>query len=139
MSAPTAQASLATTLRRARKAAGFSNAKAFLEALRAAEGTAPSYSTYAQWESGEVTPRDESLVPVRRYHEGRGTWVEAESAPDLPTALLALARELAALREERQALAGRVADLEAQVAEIVASAPSERETSARAAHGAPAQ
>lgn len=117
MTAPTTSA-LPVALKRARKAAGFSNAKAFLVALKDAEGSAPSYSTYAQWESGEVTPRDESLAPVRRYHEGRGTWVETEAAPDLATALLALAHELAALREERATMRAELDDLQALVGRL---------------------
>lgn len=106
---------LGTALKRARKAAGFSNAHAFLDAMKAAVGTAPSYSTYAQWESGEVNPRDESLAPVRAFHEARGTWVETQAGPDLATALMALAGELRALREERAQLVARVDELESRL------------------------
>lgn len=60
-------------LKRARKSAGYSNARAFLAAVKAAEGTAPSYSTYAQWESGEVGAREETLAPIRRFHAARQT------------------------------------------------------------------
>jgi hypothetical protein len=57
----------------------------------------------------------------------------AEPAPDLATALLAMARaaeamatELAAMRAERELLATRVGDLEAQVAELVLAARASR-------------
>lgn len=129
---------LGTALKRARKAARYSNAKNFLAAVKEAQGSAPSYSTYAQWESGEVQPRDESLAPIEAFHRERGTWVEPAGAPDLASALLALAGELAALREERHAMVRRVDELEAQVAELVLAAPSASETRAPGGHGAPA-
>jgi len=132
MSAPSAN-DLPTALKRARKAAGFSNARAFLDALKAAEGTAPSYSTYAQWESGEVAPRDESLAPVRRYHEGRGTWFETEAPPDLATALLALAAEMKASREERQVLRDQVEGLQTLVGSLAVQLQLEQALSARLA------
>lgn len=94
---------LPTMLKRARKAAGFSNAKSFLVAVKAAEGQAPSYSTYAQWESGQVVPRDDSLKPIRSFHEKAGSWPAEPGRTDLAAAIMALTGELAALRAEREA------------------------------------
>jgi hypothetical protein len=61
------------------------------------------------------------------------------SHDDLATALLALAAELREWRLERARLASRVEDLEAQVAELVAAAPSGSGSAAREALGSPAQ
>jgi len=130
---------LGLALKRARKAAGFSNAHKFLAAVKDDQGSAPSYSSYAQWESGEVEPRDGSLGVVQRFHEKRGSWTPVQTAPDLATALLALARELTALREERLALVDRVSDLEATVELLVAQGPVGSGTAARPVPAAPAQ
>lgn len=115
----TPPANLPQTLKRARKAAGFANAKAFLEAVRIENGSAPSYSSYAQWESGEVGPRDESLRPIVAFHEKRGTWAPEQQAPDVAAALVMLAQELRALREERHELVARVEELEATMRVLV--------------------
>ena len=64
-------------------------------------------------------PDDETTAPIE--------------TPDLATALLALATELTALREERQLLAARLDEVEAQVAELVAAAPSGSGSAAPAA------
>lgn len=130
--AVTADTDIPRTLKRARKAAGFSNAKAFLAAVKEAEGAAPSYSTYAQWESGEVEPRDETLAPVRRFHEARQTWTPEESAPDLAAALVMLTQELRAAREERAAMRDRLDELEAMVQVLVPAADDAAGTAAAA-------
>jgi hypothetical protein len=92
----------------AREAAGFTNATLFLAAVKEAEGKAPSYSTYAQWESGSVTPRRSSLRIVEHYHAthqtGAGTAPAPVAAPDLASALVMLAEEIANLRLERDAM-----------------------------------
>jgi transcriptional regulator with XRE-family HTH domain len=111
------KAQLARWLKTARKAAGFSNAQKFLAAVKEQEGSAPSYSTYAQWESGEVGAREESLAPIRRFHESRKSAPALTPAPDLATALQALAAELRAAREGRDA-----ADARARAAEERAEA-----------------
>lgn len=134
--APTDRQELGRLLKRARKAAGYSNAHKFLAAVKEDQGEAPSYSSYAQWESGEVGPRDGSLDPVEAFHRNRGTWTDVAPAPDLAAALMALAAELSALREERLGMVRRVDELEAQVAELVAAAPSEHGTGVQAALGA---
>lgn len=122
-----------------REAAGFSNAPDFLAAVKAKMGAAPSYSTYASWESGATTPRARNLKVIRDFHatrQGAKAPPGRDDAPDLATALLALAAELTALREERQAMARRVDDLEAQVAELVASGSSGPGTGAPSARDA---
>lgn len=119
-----------------REAAGFTNAPDFLAAVKAKMGKAPSYSTYASWESGAATPRASNLKVIREYHAQRegSKGLPATSAPDLPAALALLAAavsgmatELGALRQERErsaeqlealgraneALARRLAALEA--------------------------
>jgi len=128
---------LGRLLKRARKDAGYSNAHEFLAAVKEEQGAAPSYSSYAQWESGEVGPRDGSLTTIEAFHRKRNTWAEPTGAPDLATALLALAQELEALREERQQLVTRVDEMEAQVAELVAAAPSATGSAARVASAVP--
>lgn len=114
---------LPRTLKRARKAAGFTNAKDFLAAVKDAEGSAPSYSTYAQWESGEVAPRDETIAAVRRFHEARGTWAPLSEASLQERAVVAAERSAAAA--ERQAAAA-----EAQLQLMRLFVPSERQDEA---------
>ncbi len=104
---------LPKALKRARKAAGFSNAKDFLAAIKASGRKAPSYSTYAQWESGEVTPRDETLDPIIEYHHEKKTWPEEPTDSDLASAIRDLTRELREAREERATLADRVEEMDA--------------------------
>ena len=132
-------------LKRARKAAGFSNARDFLAAVKVDQGKAPSYSTYAQWESGEVEPREDSLAVVRDFHKARKTWVEPATAPDLATALAALARstqamadELAAMRQEREGLRTDLDGLKALVGELLAEIRPELGPEGSGANGAPA-
>ena len=123
------------------------SAEHFLEELRAAGGWAPNIANYAQWESGEVTPREENLRPVIEFYAARGIAGPAqppapEPALDLPRALMALARELEALREERQSLAGQVRELQAMVAAHdlrLRSAPSAGGSASPAALESPAQ
>lgn len=122
---------LPLTLKRARRAAQFSNAKDFLAAVKASGRKAPSYSTYAQWESGEVAPRDETLVPIVEYHREKKTWPEEPTGTDLATALMALATELAAAREERTAMAARVEEMDEVLRNLVA-----RTTAIEAEHAA---
>lgn len=119
----------------AREAAGFTNAPDFLAAVKEAEGKAPSYSTYAQWESGSVTPRRSSLKVIERYHAAHGaeTSKAPAPAPDLATALLALVTELGALREERTTLARQVEQLQATVALLAERVLDPAETPAPAA------
>ena len=128
---------LGRLLKRARKDAGYSNAHEFLAAVKAEQGAAPSYSSYAQWESGEVGPRDGSLATIEAFHRKRNTWTEPAGAPDLATALLALAAELGALREERQQLRDRVDELAATVALLVERSPAEQGSAAPAARVVP--
>jgi transcriptional regulator with XRE-family HTH domain len=113
---------LPKVLKRARKAAGFSNAKDFLAAVKASGRKAPSYSTYAQWESGEVTPRDETLDPIIEYHREKKTWPEEPTDSDLASAIRDLTRELREAREERTALAARVEEMDAILKGLVGPA-----------------
>jgi hypothetical protein len=124
----------------AREAAGFANAPDFLTAVKAEMGKAPSYSTYAQWEAGSVTPRRSTLKLIEQYHAAHETAAEKAPAatPDLATALVALTAELTAWRTERQELVSQVARLAAQVAELVADRDGS-ESSARAVLDAPDQ
>lgn len=103
---------LPKALKRARKAAEFSNAKDFLAAVKASGRKAPSYSTYAQWESGEVTPRDETLEPIIEYHREKKTWPEEATGSDLASAIRELTRELRESREERATLAARIEEMD---------------------------
>ena len=135
--APSDKNELGRLLKRARKDAGYSNAHEFLAAVKEEQGAAPSYSSYAQWESGEVGPRDGSLATIEAFHRKRNTWTDPAGAPDLATALLALAQELGALRTERQQLAARVDELEATVALLVERSPAERGSAAQAARVVP--
>jgi len=135
--APSDKNELGRLLKRARKDAGYSNAHEFLAAVKEEQGAAPSYSSYAQWESGEVGPRDGSLTTIEAFHRKRNTWTEPTGAPDLATALLALAQELGALRAERQQLVARVDELEATVSLLVEQSPAERGSAAQAARVVP--
>jgi hypothetical protein len=130
---------IAAWLIRAR--AGFSDPEAdhtwtadeFLVALKAEATKAPARTTYARWESGAARPSDRSLAPIIAFYaERKVAGPEARPtvapAPDLATALSALAKsnealvaELTAWRTERQALVTRVTDLEALVREQGAS------------------
>ena len=107
----------------ARSDAGFTNAKDFLAAVKEAEGSAPSYSTYAQWESGSVTPRKVSLAPIRRFHAARQPAPEPTTVTETPDptavlisamtgALTELVAELKATREERKRYEDRLAAVE---------------------------
>jgi hypothetical protein len=130
---------LGRDLKRARKAAGYSNAHKFLAAVKAEQGSAPSYSSYAQWESGEVGPRDGSLDPVQKFHEAHKTWTPSE-VPDLATALLGLTRELQAWRLERQSMQDHIEELQAMVRSHdlqLRSAPSGAGSGSQAAPDAP--
>jgi len=135
--APSDKNELGRLLKRARKDAGYSNAHEFLAAVKEEQGAAPSYSSYAQWESGEVGPRDGSLATIEAFHRKRNTWTEPAGAPDLATALLALAQELGALRTERQQLVARVDELEATVALLVERSPAGQGSAAQAARVVP--
>lgn len=104
---------LAAALKRARRAAGFTNAKAFLATVKASGRQVPSYSTYAQWESGKVKARDETLDPIIEYHREKKTWPKDVTDSDLATALLALAEELREARKERTALTTKVERMQA--------------------------
>lgn len=100
--------STAQWLIRSREAAGFTNAEAFLAAVKKAEGAAPSYSTYAQWESGEVTPRTATIAPIVRYHAAREATSKPPAPPEPPpdplaTAIIAQAKAIQALADELQA------------------------------------
>ena len=99
----TAREGTASLLKRARKAAGFSNAKDFLADIKASGRRAPSYSTYAQWESGEVAPRENTIEPVIDYHRERKTWPDDPPAPELATALRDLAVVVEGVRAEQAA------------------------------------
>ena len=90
-------------------------------AVKAEQGSTPSYSTYAQWESGQVGAREESLAAIRRFHDSRQA-APLDPAPDLAAALMALAAELAAAREERAAMRAEVDPLSAVVDRLVAGA-----------------
>ncbi len=118
---------LPKALKRARKAAGFSNAKDFLAAIKASGRKAPSYSTYAQWESGEVTPREETLDPIIAYHHEKKTWPEEPTDSDLASAIRELTRELRDAREERATLATRVEEMDAILRSLVAPAIADAE------------
>ena len=111
---------LAQWLIRARGTAKMT-APAFLAALQAEGHKAPHPSNYAQWESGVVTPEETSLAPIIEFWAARkvaGPAV-ADPGPTLAAALMALAQELGAVREERTALAARVDQLEAMVRALV--------------------
>lgn len=124
---------LPVTLKRARKAAGFSNAKDFLAAVKASGRKAPSYSTYAQWESGEVTPRDETLDPIVEYHREKTTWPEETTASDLASAIRELTIELRDAREDRRAMRDEVEGLKVLVGNLAAQLQTERALTARLA------
>ena len=107
-------------LLRARKAAGYSNAQKFLAAVTESGRKAPSYSTYAQWESGKVRPREETLEPIIAFHRERDTW--PESAAPTPNTELALASaitllvdELRETRKERDEIRERLEAVEAAI------------------------
>lgn len=94
--------------------------------------------------SGSLPVGRETLAHFNEYAAAIGKPPYAptppeDQPPDLPTALLALAHELAALREERQSMAARVDELEAQVGELLAAVPSGGGSAARAARAVPAQ
>lgn len=134
-------------------------AEAFLAELRAEGGRTPHRSNYAQWESGKVTPEPASLQPLVDFYAARGIGGPAEHrpaadqpAPDLATALLALAEsnramaaELAALREERRESAARLEAMEraiqqlagrvAAAADATSAAPPARRASAGSDQG----
>lgn len=120
---------LPTALKRARKAAKFSNAKDFLVAVKASGRKAPSYSTYAQWESGEVTPRDETLGPIVEYHREKDTWPEEATDADLASAIRELATELRLAREARELTEARLRAVEAEL-ESLRAAPAAEESPA---------
>lgn len=80
----------------------------FLDELRAATGSAPDRATYAQWESGAVTPKEASLAPVVAFWAERGI---AAPQPDKPV-LSYEERHLALLAE-----ANTIADRQATAAE----------------------
>lgn len=124
---------LPVTLKRARKAAGFSNAKDFLAAVKASGRKAPSYSTYAQWESGEVKPRDETLEPIVDYHREKQTWPEDATASDLASAIRELTIELRDAREDRKAMRDEVEGLKVLVGNLAAQLQSEQALTARLA------
>jgi hypothetical protein len=99
---------------RAREAAGFTNAKAFLAAVKASQGKAPSYSSYAQWESGEVTPRTISLKPVWAFHETREAAEKPAVAPE-PTPdpiVVALTAQTKALEAQTKIIEALVGELQ---------------------------
>lgn len=125
---------LPATLKRARKAAGFSNANALLDAVNASGREAPSYSTYAQWESGKVTPRDDTLEPVVAYHRERGTWAEVEQeSSDLAAAIRELTSELRDSREDRKSMQADIEGLKSLVGSLAAQLQLEQELTTRLA------
>lgn len=126
-------ASLPLTLKRARRAAGFSNAKTFLAAVKASGHQAPSYSTYAQWESGEVTPRDATLEPIVAYHRDAKTWPEEVHEADLAAAIRDLTQELRESREDRKTMQADIDGLQTLVGELAAQLQTERALTARIA------
>lgn len=86
----------------------------FLAAVKASEGSAPSYSSYAQWESGSVTPRKTSLAPIRRYHAKRLAAM-GQTAPEPTTAteppdpvVAAIDRQTAMLKAVLEAIVKRL-------------------------------
>lgn len=117
--------SIARWLRESRRAAKFSNAHKLLAAMAEAGLKPPSYGSYGQWESGAVQPREESLASLRAFYAERlGIPTTPEPQPDLAAALMALAGELTAAREERArylALEGTVKALEETVAGLLRS------------------
>lgn len=121
---------LPVTLKRARKAAGFSNAKDFLAAVKASGRKPPSYSTYAQWESGEVTPRDETLDPIVEYHREKQTWPEDATDSDLASAIRELTAELRDAREDRKTMRDEVEGLKVLVGSLAAQLQLEQELTA---------
>lgn len=65
----------------------------FLADLEAESGGAPNRATYARWESGAVTPKDTSLVPVFAFWSARG--IAAPGPSGEPGALSLEERQLA--------------------------------------------
>lgn len=123
----------------------------FLARIKAETGWAPAYANYNKLEQGKSQPRPETLARLVDFWSRYGveapdlTPREAETAPDLATALLALARsneamatELGELRRERLETAERVEALERAVRELAARLAAQAgSTSAvrRAPHG----
>lgn len=94
------------------------------EDIEATTGYRITRDRYSKYESG-ATPFGRSVfAELLRYWQAKGEpgpdFTRPEPTPDLATALLALAAELAALREERTGLVARVTDLEAMVAKLAA-------------------
>ncbi len=73
--------STAQWLIRSREAAGFTNAEAFLAAVKKAEGAAPSYSTYAQWGIRRGHTPDGNHRPDRALPRGARGNIEAACSP----------------------------------------------------------
>lgn len=90
---------IAQWLIRTREQAGMT-AEQFRAAL-AAEGKGVDYSTYAQWEAGTQTPKEDSLAPVFAFWRKRGAEPPTMEAPQRPPSLEE--RQLALL--ERQVIA----------------------------------
>lgn len=109
--------------------------------ITSATGWTITRDRYSKYESGSLPFGREVLGHFVDYWAGKGRpgpdFTPPAQPPDLATALLALASELAALREERQAMVQRVDELEAQVAELVEAAPSGAGSASRAARVAP--
>lgn len=122
---------------RARDSQGWT-ADRFLEQLAEAGVKAPHRSNYAQWESGKVTPEPASLEPILAFYGELGVEPPSaapapEPAPDLATALLALARELEASRLDRQRMQGEIEGLQNLVGQLAAQLQLEQALSARIA------
>lgn len=84
-----------------------------------------------------VDPEHEkALAAIIGWPADAGEQPAAEPAPDLATALLALAHELAEARREREEYRARLDELEATVATLVERSPDGQGSGASAGHAA---
>lgn len=117
----------------ARRAAKFTNAKSFLAAVKESGRKAPSYSSYAQWESGVVKPRVHSLEPIIEFHRKLKTWPDEQPENDLASAIRELTEELRGSREDRKVMRDEVEGLKTLVGNLAAQLQREQELTARLA------